>query len=630
MRSTFFIFWLGYTLVYSQNFRFKNLSVNEGLSHSDVISITTDENGLIWLATNSGLNRFDGYDLKVFKNDLLDSLSLPNNRISKVVSNHAGRLYMLSGSKEVFIYDIISDRFWSVESEGGSKASFEELFSQGKDRYFLRSNQNRIFEIIEQGEVTTLKELFKLNPDLEILSSHHSDKRFFFLSDEREVVTFYEETREFQNLQDYRGVVLGWSNSNKENPLIVTTEGIYTISADTLAFKIPLVLDHSQAVSDVVRDGQGGFWIAYHYGGISHHRFNGKEITAIQYGQDNVLSTDRINDLEIDEFGEMWIATSGAGMYHASLLSKPFFTINTELGYNLPDNYVTAITSQNNDLWVGTRTGLTRIEDFKKRKSTSTIFLEGKHISRIFINSSGLMLVGTRREGLFIANVNNPKFSKVSQISANEISSVASDHYGRIWVTSFNQGIEILDMNDLSVIDFKTDAYLPARITYLFMDQEKPTVWLGTFDEGLFSIDISDSTTNRINQYQSNRKENGAISSNYIWPIEQTQDGSLWVGTIGGGLNYLPFGEAIFESFTVNEGLPDNDIESVILDDSGRLWMGGKGLSVFDPKKKEVMQNYYYEDGLQSNSFKIGASHKSADGTLFFGGINGLNYFQPD
>ena len=616
--------------VQGQGLKLKNLSVNSGLSHSDVRSITTDENGLVWLATNSGLNRFSGYDLTVFKKDLSNPQSLPNNRTSKVISDRSGSLYMLSEKSEAFFYDIRLDEFHYIKAGSGELQEFEELFSDNNERFFLRTPQNKIFEIIGGNEVIA-KKSFDLNDSLIIASSHLFDDRFYFLSDHGQVFSYSEETNKTELLKTGNEKVLGWSNANDQSILFCTKSGIFSISNNQVKQLLKQRFNEADHIVDIIEDNKGGFWVAYYSNGVS--RFvNDRGITAVtHYNEENVLATNRINDLLIDDFNELWIATSGAGLYHVNLSAKPFYEINKQHGFGLPDNYVTAIYNIDNDLWVGTRKGLAKILNYERKSHHTEVILSEKHITRIFVDQSGRMLVGTRRDGLYAWE--GRAFRKLDQINSEEISGIEQDYLGRLWIATFDKGIAVLDQQDQSR-QSNVKYLLPNYgITFIHMDKKSPNVWLGTIDNGLIAVDITEAHSFKFDTHKHKSTDANSLSSDYTWPIAQSEDGSLWVGTIGGGLNLLDRDEhekAVFERFTVSDGLPDNDIESLLIDDNGLIWLGGRGLSVFDPANKEIVNNFNHQDGLQSNSFKIGAAFKGADGRLFFGGINGLNYFSPE
>ncbi|WP_460503001.1 ATP-binding protein, partial [Hymenobacter agri] len=120
-----------------------------------------------------------------------------------------------------------------------------------------------------------------------------------------------------------------------------------------------------------------------------------------------------------------------------------------------------------------------------------------------------------------------------------------------------------------------------------------------------------------------------SLPVNYVWPVLLGEQGALWIGTIGGGLHQLTTdaqGRDVLHSYRAD--LPETDVESLLPDDAGNLWVGGTGLYRFTPATRRYLR-YDVADGLQSNAFKIGAAARGADGTLFFGGINGITYFQP-
>lgn len=146
--------------------------------------------------------------------------------------------------------------------------------------------------------------------------------------------------------------------------------------------------------------------------------------------------------------------------------------------------------------------------------------------------------------------------------------------------------------------------------------------------EGLLRFSLRD---RRWTVYQSGTNNPSSLSSNLIYSLclDSLQPKKyLWIGT-GGGLNRMDMLTGGCIAFSVKDGLPNNVIYGVLNDDDGNLWMStNKGLCCFAPQR-QTFKNFDYKDGLQSNEFNKGAYLRTQDGCLFFGGVNGFNYFYP-
>src|SRR5690606_33693802 len=133
-----------------------------------------------------------------------------------------------------------------------------------------------------------------------------------------------------------------------------------------------------------------------------------------------------------------------------------------------------------------------------------------------------------------------------------------------------------------------------------------------------------------MKQYGSDPDDSASLGINYVWPVLKSKTGDYWIGTIGAGLHKLTIDSAGNEVMVrYSKWLPEVDVESILEDEKGNLWIGGAGLYKFNPHTKEYLK-FNVDDGLQSNSFKVGAACKDEKGTMYFGGINGLNYFNPE
>ncbi|WP_055562777.1 response regulator [Hymenobacter sp. AT01-02] len=152
---------------------------------------------------------------------------------------------------------------------------------------------------------------------------------------------------------------------------------------------------------------------------------------------------------------------------------------------------------------------------------------------------------------------------------------------------------------------------------------------MSTHDAGLLKLRPTADSVRLLAHYQYAPGQPNSLPVNYVWPLLLDKAGSLWIGTIGGGLLRLaPDAQGHDHLSSLARYLPETDVESLLADDDGNLWVGGTGLYRFTPTNRQYLR-YDVADGLQSNAFKINSAARAQDGTLYFGGINGLNYFQP-
>ena len=370
-----------------------------------------------------------------------------------------------------------------------------------------------------------------------------------------------------------------------------------------------------QNVNFVVKDFRDDYWICTPNGIL---RFDSKkQIFQVPF-QSNSLSSKHTNSLMIDKSGSLWVSTFGGGVNFMDLTSKLFNTIRFN-DHNA--NYIRAIfeENENGNIWVGTRTeGLIYYNFVSKNYQTLTTKnnLCSNHIRSITKDKAGKLWVGTEN-GISILNgksvVKNLKNDARNPqlLTNNAIYSLAVDVFGQVWAGSWHDGLNRIKEENGSFSIYKiheSDKQISSnKVTFVYADPARPEVLVGT-TKGLDHFFLNqDGSIAKVFHYLGRENDPKSISSNFIWPILRTDANTIWVGTIGGGLNKLTIsssGNYKAEVFDVQNGLPSNDVESLEQDNYGNIWIGGRGLSMLNPKTNQIIK-YDANDGLQSNIFKI-------------------------
>uniref|UniRef100_UPI0035CB0951 hybrid sensor histidine kinase/response regulator transcription factor n=1 Tax=uncultured Hymenobacter sp. TaxID=170016 RepID=UPI0035CB0951 len=168
------------------------------------------------------------------------------------------------------------------------------------------------------------------------------------------------------------------------------------------------------------------------------------------------------------------------------------------------------------------------------------------------------------------------------------------------------------------------------KFTYLLYDRRQDVLWASTRNAGLLKLRLLPDSLALLRHFQYNSEDRNSLQVNYACPLLLDRQGTLWIGSIGGGLHQLRTdaqGREIIRRYS--QWLPETDIESLLTDEKGNLWIGGGGLYCFNPTTRKYL-HYDAADGLQNYSFKVGSAYRSRNGTLYFGGINGISYFKPE
>ncbi len=620
----------------------------------------------MWFGAQDGLNRYDGYEFKVYKNDPDNPGSLSVNFINVIYEDSSGVLWVGTRGGGLNQFDRESDRFTHFMADSENKQSLGSNFI------------NAIFE--------------DSDGHLWIGTSGGGLNRFD--RETQEFVKYLNDPDDPQSisgdsistiLEDKQGYLWVGTNSSGLNRFDRTTELFTTFKNDP---DDPNSLS-GEGVSEMLVDRFGKLWIATGGGGLN--KIDPQTGNFIHYRHEpensNSLSFNDISSLYEDRNGFIWIGTDGAGLDVFDQTKGQFFHLQLDPNNprSLSENHVLSIfEDQSGVLWFGTFGGglskfdPTNYKFFTYQNDPEDLnSLNDNGIWSIYEDREGILWIGTNNGGLnrfdretgnwrhFMNDPEDP-----NSLSVNTVFSILEDHEGNFWIGTFGGGLNKLDRETDKFTRFDSES----RVMTMYEDQAG-NFWVGFFGGGLglldrktgeityyqneegndkslsddFITDIQedrdgqlwvgtaamglnrfDPETKVVTRYQSDPSERGTLSNNAIMSIHLSQDGVLWVGTFGGGLNKYNPSSDTFIAYREKDGLPNDSIYGILEDDDGNLWMSTNfGLSKFNPTT-ETFKNYDTSDGLQSNEFNQNAYYQSPGGEMFFGGILGLNTFIPD
>jgi ligand-binding sensor domain-containing protein/signal transduction histidine kinase len=403
-------------------------------------------------------------------------------------------------------------------------------------------------------------------------------------------------------------------------------------------------LSHN-VVSFVTEDQGGNLWVGT-AGGLD--RFDRETERFIHYRSDpddpHSLSDNQVTSFYEDRAGVLWIGTNrqGLNLYDPRRAKFEHVQIEAKDVDSADNNNVFAIYVDSAEtLWVGTNAGLNRLD---RESGTFTHFghdeedpysLSQGRVASIYEDQSGTLWIGTqggldkldRATGRFIHYQEVPEDNLLFSIGL--IYSIYEDRSGVMWLGKHREGLCEFDRatGECTVHQYvagdSLNPYLSLKQVY---EDRWGVLWVAT-EGGLLQFDREKGT---FALYERDAADPWSLSSNEIRCIHEDRSGMLWVGTNGGGLNRFDRGSGTFIHYTERDGLPSNIVLGILEDEEGNLWLStNNGLSRFDPGM-EAFRNYDPGDGLQSSKFLLGAYHQSADGEMFFGGVNGLNRFHPE
>lgn len=673
--------------VWLSGLSFRDIPVQQGLSHSSVYCMLQDQKGFIWIGTKDGLNRYDGYEFMTYKYDQRDSESLSNNEITCLENDHdnylwvgtrsggINRLHFATGNITRFnnlTYDnLVQDlqidslnNMWAGTSEGLLLFSADETGERNMirnvsetARYF--NSEGKIFDPDKLNiSITVIAELRK-----GILLTGGEEGLFIYDIQKNEFTSVSPETL---GTTVFTSLVL----DKKGDAWAGSYDGLYHISFEMKSNVEPGQIDlfHSGAttndkrlevdwVEDLTVDQDGNVWAGTRGSGL--YKISDNRISS-QYryipSNRSSIPDDLINSLMIDRTGVLWVGTESRGLAYADLYARGFHVIRPgeESGNGLSDNLITAVDGNGSQIWIGTAaSGIdvfsTQFGEINKKGNIPRIYAANQQFSREVVT-----LLLDRDENLWIGSasnsisVYNEKDGFKSFTVDGFVFSLYEDNANRIWFGTWGRGLGYIDKSTNAIERYHGTAAMSLglsndKVLCIFEDSNG-LLWVGTKGGGVNVCDKEKvvSRTGEFIAYRNVTGNNQSLSYNDVYDIYEDSAGDIWV-TTGSGLNKVVFdsgaglvqsalnGNLSFQTFTEKDGLAGGLVLFVEEDGKGHLWLGtNKGISKFD-KEKEVFTNFGVSDGLPSGEFHVNASYRNPEsGVMYFGGVDGAAVFHPD
>lgn len=649
-RICLFLFGVGLigqvALAQDQARKFRNISVEQGLSQSTVYAIVQDTLGSMWMATQDGLNRYNGDAFTVYHPVEGNAQSLASNYIRATFLAKNGQLWV-GGDNGVSCYNYSTNQFLNFSVPRRTGEWYIAAITQDHD--------GTIWAGSSSGE------LFKV----EVAS-----KKLKFVN------------------MDYAGTLIKKVNSLTRlgNALFIGTDaGLFkTLGKDTKLQKIELGVA-KPAVNDVYVDGQT-LWISTE--GAGAIAYNAQTLALTQYkhlqGTASSLADNDVRSIVKDAVGNIWIGTfRGLSILNRATGIFENYSHQTTIPYTISQNSVRYIyRDKQNGMWLGTYYGGINYyhqNDIKFNllsQNTGKLSLNDEVVNVIKQDAKGNFWIGTNDKGLNYWNrqANTMRYYSYQEVSggglsSNNIKAIAYDSQGKVLIGTHNAGLNLLDEASGKVKVYRHDANDPKSIAgdmvYALLKDSQSRIWVGTrsgldqfeqasgsfrhiyFDSNgkrLSSDEITylmqDSkgriwvgTTFGINKFYPDNSvfevyPGSMLSSEVVNAVAEDQKHRIWVGTRN-GLNLYDEENRSFIGFKTRKDFPKGTIYGILPDEAGNLWIStNNGLACFNPDRRST-QWFDSRDGLQNNQFNLYAFAKAKDGMLLFGGINGLSYFYP-
>ncbi|MBN2612357.1 MAG: GAF domain-containing protein [Bacteroidales bacterium] len=648
--------------------KFENISTRQGLSQSSPNCILQDSRGILWIGTEDGLNKYDGYDFIIYRPKVNEQGSVSNNRIKCMVEDKNGNLWIGTNGGGLNIYDRMKDSF-SV-FQGFDSVAFEASFINCL--YYDDEG------IIWAG---TVSGLYKINPA------------------KKTVVNYSNNPFKANTISSD---VINTIASDKQGFLLIGTE--YGMNRLNTAKELFSWYFHDpsdenslsdNSVNYIFKDKGNAIWIGTSNGLNLYDDSNDQfeRIVLPEHHEQNGSNTHAVTTIAEDTEGNLWIGTFGKGLYiyYKSLDMALNLSYNPGNPYSLSNNEVLSVFRDNSGImWVGSN-GLDKYNPRKEKftlynydpfSSKGEIF---RHIHAIYEDDYGVLWIGSKSDGIYILDRQKKQSSRITagenSLSSNKIRVIREYPEGTLWIGTDDNGLNKITLgNNREPQKYDWFSYNPVASNTLSSNTiytlhiDGNNLWIGT-DNGISKMDINTEEiiryipnpedSNSLNNstayyiygdragtiwvatdlglnkyvpetdgfvhYISDPADSKTLSSNELLTIYEDIKGTLWIGTYSHGINSFDREKEEFNRYESINELSTDVVYGILEDEKNNLWLStNDGIIRFNPAINPPVTHFTIEDGLQSNEYNGGAYYKSGTGEIFFGGQYGFNSFFPD
>lgn len=634
------------TVLSAQPWKFTSdhLTVDDGLSENTVWSMIQDSDGFLWLNTQAGLTKFDGYEFsrmaassRQASTDIIGPIIESRDKRSLWIGSTAHGLYRFDRSNLKFeqVPPLAHD---SIEINRPGNQNICALYEDNSGIVWLGTDHALNSYNPRTGSVTRFlapSDDLKTMQTLKLYAITGVNDSTLWLGTYRGLYAFNKNTREFLRVVIAKESVPVYAVCrSSQNHLWIGTNGNGALRVDAAGKMLARLLD-KEDVCTIYDDGSS-LWFGTVSGKLLLYDERTGQGTPIQYDKP-AQAVHQITAVVRDESGVVWIGTVGGGLYTLSPKQIEFALHQFAQKGKSVSPALKAIWSiaefRDHSIWLGTGKGLA-VLDTKGEVYRSVAHPSAEFPVRAIIEEENTVYLGLLEGGIASwergTNVwNRYTYDTGSKpyFGENNVYCLLNDRRGNLWVGTNGGFIERFDKMNRTFSSYDKGHW--DKWVLSLCEDRGGRIWIGTWASGIAEFDRTSGTFTYHTPFP---LIDPLTSSDRVSVIHASDRDSnlLWLGTIEGGLLRFETDSKQFTALTEHDGLSSNTIYGILEDDFGNLWMStNKGISRFDPRTN-AFTNFDVNDGLQGNEFNLGAYLKGSDGTLYFGGDNGVNSFKPE
>ena len=630
--------------VYGQS-KYEILTTTDGLSQGMVFALLQDQEGFIWIATKDGLNRYDGYEFKVFTNDPYNNQSLSSNTITRLFEDSQGRIWACAENAGLNIYDKNKGVFYRIENStknsksisGNNISAIEEL----PDGRILIATDVKGLDIIELPDKyfnsTEPPLITRLNlPGNSQVYGMGKDKnkRIFIGGMDGSVYRFDDKKLSFVVVPNGKLYNNGYMNKDSS---VVINNNLYLDDGKIIT---PLFDTNRMPEGNIIFRPNSSLWDNHHrelyFYDIS--RWN-KGRPLIWNEKLPIDQTRRIMyPFIIDKSGILWNGTVGFGIRKYNTIDSKFITLAKGNSIRLirPVSDTEIIWDDYSYVWMKLKGNQKMNEAFVKIPSVT-------QIDNIIISKSKEYYIKSDNKGYFKYNPATDELVPLPFIHPNQTfgkkQPFLEDSKGCIWFPGKDGSICLLNAVTGKQDSFNINQMGLKLICTALYEDIGDVFWIGT-ENGFAKVKIDRNriSASDVRWFYNSPTDRNSLNYNHVSSFLNDPfdpDKYIWIATKGGGLNRFDKARSDFFHITTKDGLPDDVVYGLLKDESSNIW-GSTNKGIFcmtldnlGPKVDFSFRNFTKREGLQDDEFNTGAYAQLPNGNIAFGGVNGINIFNP-